>query len=303
MDSIALLIAITCVTGIGSGVIGASVASAFNLDSNRLMSMVISFAAGLMLAIICFDFIPDALEAGEGAGHALLIVGTIALGVIVVAALNKIMDSRMQKKIHCCTIDDPNLAQVIDERTRSEHLKLHEQAESHSAHADGGLHDGHGMVYEGQSRSTLLLAGWVMAVAIALHNLPAGMSIGASFSIPSMAMVKSGIVIAVLIGIHSIPEAMAMAVPFRYAGLSRAKTIAIAALVGAMVVVGAVIGFVLGEIGETWFALCLAFASGSMLYVLFGEMLPEAILLFHSKKPALAVIGGILVGLILIVIL
>ena len=46
----------------------------------------------------------------------------------------------------------------------------------------------------------------------------------------------------------------------------------------------------------------LGFASGAMLYVVFGEILPQAILMYHSKQPAFAVIVGILVGMLIIFI-
>ena len=44
----------------------------------------------------------------------------------------------------------------------------------------------------------------------------------------------------------------------------------------------------------------LSFASGAMLYVVFGELLPEAILMWRSKMPALATMIGVAVGLLII---
>ena len=44
----------------------------------------------------------------------------------------------------------------------------------------------------------------------------------------------------------------------------------------------------------------LGFASGAMLYVVFGELLPEAILMWRSKLPALSVFAGLLVGFLLV---
>ena len=46
--------------------------------------------------------------------------------------------------------------------------------------------------------------------------------------------------------------------------------------------------------------LSLGFASGAMLYVVFGEILPQSILMYHSKLPAFSAIGGILAGLLII---
>lgn len=51
-----------------------------------------------------------------------------------------------------------------------------------------------------------------------------------------------------------------------------------------------------------WLSLSLSFAAGAMFYVVFGELLPEAILMWRSKLPAFATVVGVLVGLILIYI-
>ena len=52
--------------------------------------------------------------------------------------------------------------------------------------------------------------------------------------------------------------------------------------------------------GATALALSLSFASGAMLYVVFGELLPESILMWRSKLPAAAAIVGMLTGLVII---
>ena len=63
---------------------------------------------------------------------------------------------------------------------------------------------------------------------------------------------------------------------------------------------GALLGFLLGEIGPLGLALSLGFASGAMLYVVFGEILPQAFIMYRSKLPAFSAIIGILVGLFII---
>ena len=56
----------------------------------------------------------------------------------------------------------------------------------------------------------------------------------------------------------------------------------------------------LGEIGPLGLTMSLGFASGAMLYVVFGEILPQSILMSHSKLPAVSTIVGILVGMLII---
>ena len=139
-----------------------------------------------------------------------------------------------------------------------------------------------------------------MASAIALHNVPEGMTIGASYASNGGAMGSAAIVLAILIGLHNIPEGMAVSVPLISGGMNRGKAILVTCLSGIPTMVGAVLGFWLGEIGALGLALSLGFASGAMLYVVFGEILPQAILMYHSKLPAFSAIIGILVGLFII---
>ena len=126
------------------------------------------------------------------------------------------------------------------------------------------------------------------------------MTIGASYASDGGVMGRSALVLAVLIGLHNIPEGMAVAVPLIGGGMSKWKAILMTALSGVPTVIGALLGFLLGDIGVLGLALSLGFASGAMLYVVFGEILPQSILMYHSKLPAFSAISGILVGLLII---
>jgi len=93
---------------------------------------------------------------------------------------------------------------------------------------------------------------------------------------------------------------MAISVPLISGGMNKSKAVLITALSGASTIIGALLGYLLGEIGALGLAMSLGFASGAMLYVVFGEILPQAILMYHSKLPAFSAIAGMLVGLFII---
>lgn len=78
------------------------------------------------------------------------------------------------------------------------------------------------------------------------------------------------------------------------------KAVLIMASSGILTILGALLGYMLGKIGPMGLTLSLGFASGAMLYVVFGEMLPQSILMHHSKLTAFSTIVGILVGLLII---
>ena len=63
---------------------------------------------------------------------------------------------------------------------------------------------------------------------------------------------------------------------------------------------GGLIGAMLQKDSKRTVSLLLSFAGGVMLYVVFGEILPQSILMYHSKLPAFSAIAGILVGLLII---
>ena len=110
----------------------------------------------------------------------------------------------------------------------------------------------------------------------------------------------SGFLIALVIGLHNIPEGMAVGVPLIAGGMKRSKAILTTALSGLPTVLGAVIGYMLGSLSPVWHILSLSFASGAMLYVVFGELLPESILMWRSKLPSVAVLVGMLCGIVVI---
>ena len=60
------------------------------------------------------------------------------------------------------------------------------------------------------------------------------------------------------------------------------------------------LGYWLGESGPLGLCLSLGFASGAMLYVVFGEILPQAFIMYRSKLPAFTAIAGLLAGVLII---
>ena len=274
---IAMLVFITAVAGIGGTGLGGIVGALFRKDSSRTVSLLLSFAAGVMLSIVCFDLIISSIDTNVGVRT---IIAGIAIGVGLVYALNYLIDRRTNPEVPHIDAAHPQTADSLEELIHSDHLEEHMKK-----------HD---------SSGSLFIAGVVMACAIALHNVPEGMTIGASFANMDGAMAGSALVLAVLIGLHNIPEGMAVAVPLISGGMSRSRAVLATALSGLPTVLGALIGYGIGEMGALGLALSLSFASGAMLYVVFGEILPQAILLYRSKLPAFSTMGGMMVGLLVI---
>ena len=292
MDPFIFITLVTLAAGMGGTGLGGLVGALFKSESNRTVSLLLAFAGGIMLSIVCFDLLAESVEAAALISeHAVLIVmAAVVLGVGVVYGLNFVIDRRTKPEVpHVARADHPKTHDDLDELIHSDHYVRHETCSE-----DGGP----------ASKYQLFIAGVVMACAIALHNMPEGMVIGASYAgnLEAGFLGGSGLIMAVIIGLHNIPEGMAVSVPLITGGSKRLKAIVITALSGAPTIIGAVVGFCLGTLSPMWLSLSLSFAAGAMFYVVFGELLPEAILMWRSKLPAFATVVGVLVGLILIYI-
>jgi len=277
LEQLLILIKVTALAGIGGTGLGGALSGLFKRDSVRTASLLLSFAGGVMLSIVCFDLIKSAIATGL---HILYVVSGIALGVLVVYLLNLFIDRITNVEVRHITKKHPQTADNLDEIIHSNHLSVHIKR-----------HD---------TRMALMGAGIIMACAIALHNLPEGITIGASYANNSGVMGGSALVLAILIGLHNIPEGMAIAVPLINGGIKRRFAILTTALSGTPTIIGGILGFWIGDISPLGLALSLSFASGAMLYVVFGEIFPQSILMYRSKSPAFAAIVGILLGLLII---
>ena len=271
------LILTTAIAGVGGTGLGGLIGALLQKDSTRTVSLLLSFAGGVMMSVVCFDLVAEAVETGVGV---MVVIAAIALGVVIIYGLNYLIDRNTNPEVPHIDENHPKTADNLDELIHSDHY------EQHYAKKD--------------NKFALFVAGIVMVCAIALHNVPEGMTIGASYASNGGVMGSSALVLAVLIGLHNIPEGMAVSVPLISGGMNKTKAVLVTALSGVPTIVGAMLGFLIGEIGAMGLALSLGFASGAMLYVVFGEILPQAILMYHSKLPAFSAIVGILVGLFII---
>ena len=277
MGILETLILTTALAGVVGTGLGGLIGALLQKDSAKAVSLLLSFAGGVMLSVVCFDLVVEAIDTQTGIWT---VIGSIALGVAVTYLLNYLIDKKTNPEVPHIDENHPKTADHLDELIHSDHL------EQHYAQKDNKL--------------GLFVAGIVMACAIALHNVPEGMTIGASYASNDGAMGTAALTLAILIGLHNIPEGMAVSVPLISGGMKRWKAVLITASTGIPTIMGALLGYALGEIGPIGLTMSLGFASGAMLYVVFGEILPQSILMYHSKLPAFSTIIGMLVGLIII---
>ena len=284
MDYLVIAV-ITFISGVVGTGLGGVIGAVLKRDSNKIVSLLLSFAAGIMLAVVCFDLMSEPIEmmkAGTMPEQTpLIVVAAVIAGYGVVYLLNFLIDKKTNHEVKHIDENHPATADDLDELIHSNHYESHKD-----------------------SKSNLFIAGLVMMFAIALHNLPEGMVIGASYAISTDVVASvfsgSGFIMAIVIGLHNLPEGMAVSVPLISGGMGKPKAVLLTALSGLPTVFGALLGFALGGISDIMLVLSLGFASGAMLYVVFGELLPESILMWRSKLPAFVLFIGVVTGFLLV---
>ena len=255
------IIAFCAIAGIcGTGFGGFISAVLLKKTSEKITCWMLTFAAGVMTSIVCFGLVPEAILLSG----MLVPVSGMVIGVVVIMLLNRLVDK----------ITAPN---------EGEH-------EVHHTHEE--LYHESRLIRE---RSKMLRSGVFMLIAIGLHNIPEGLAIGAGGSHD----IQLGVLLAAMIAMHNIPEGMAIAAPLLIGGVNRFKVIGLTALSGAPTLIGGIVGVLTGNISDLAVAMALGVAGGAMLYVVFGEIIPQAIVMTKSRVATIVTLFGLLVGLII----
>ena len=110
---------------------------------------------------------------------------------------------------------------------------------------------------------------------------------------------SKALIIAGGIALQNIPEGMVIISPMLSAGVTPKKTFILAALTGVVEVVGTFIGYFAASISFVVLPFALAFAGGTMLYVISDEMIPETHSHGHERGATYALLVGFCVMLLL----
>ncbi len=140
-----------------------------------------------------------------------------------------------------------------------------------------------------------LKAGLLLSIGIALHNIPEGLAIGASYQVDK----TLGLSMAIMMAVQNFPEGMAVATTLSMGRLGSAKIMLITALAGVPMGIGAFVGAFVGGVSDLALSISLGFAAGAMLYIVFDELIPDA----HEKAKGHWAIVGIVAGVLLGILL
>lgn len=149
---------------------------------------------------------------------------------------------------------------------------------------------------KGIKHNKLMLTGFMVALAIAIHNFPEGIAVFMS----SLGNVRFGVLIAFATALHNIPEGVAVAIPVYYATKSKRKAFGYTFLAGIVEPLGAIIAYVILQpfLSPVFLSHTFAFVAGIMVYISFDELLPSCFENCQGHK----VIPGIVMGMLIMAI-
>ncbi|MBQ8475408.1 MAG: ZIP family metal transporter [Clostridia bacterium] len=211
----------------GASIIGALFGFIFKKISHRFNDIVLSFAAGVMLAAAVIGLVLPSLDFGGKFALPVTVAG-VFFGALAVNLIDKIV---------------PHL-----------HMLTGVEQEDHP---------------QKQNQLDRVL---LFVIAIAIHNLPEGIAAGVGFGTGNTV---EALTIAGGIALQNIPEGMVIIGPMLASGISHKRTLLIAVATGLVEVVGTLIGYFAVSISSAILPFALAFAGGTMLYVISDEMIPE----------------------------
>ena len=233
----------------GATVVGALIGFIFRKLSHQFSDIVLSFAAGVMMAAAVLGLILPSIDYGGDWALAVTCAGIFA-GAVCLSLVDKLV---------------PHLHNMVG--------------------ADIEPH-----------QSTQLSKVILFVTAIAIHNLPEGIAAGVSFGTDD---VTQALLIAGGIALQNIPEGMVVIGPMLAAGVPPRKTFVIGMLTGLVEVVGTLIGYFAVSVASVILPFALAFAGGTMLYVISDEMIPET----HAHGSERGATYALLVGFCLMLVM
>lgn len=145
-------------------------------------------------------------------------------------------------------------------------LTLIDKLTPHSHNVDGKMEQNFSKTVRKHNKVLLFV------LAIAIHNFPEGVAAGVGFGTGDVA---NGVMISVGIALQNIPEGIIIIAPLLSTGISKKKTLLIASLTGLVEVIGTFVGYFAVSISVAILPFALAFAGGTMLYIISDEMIPE----------------------------
>lgn len=260
---------------IGATFLGAIFSKFVSNKRKEVFNFFQNFSVGGIIALLFFELIIEAVEHFQsgisdnslGALYTLLIIGGIGL-------IFFLMHEGLHKLSHHHEHDKNDNEDCVDH--------------AHST--------------EVFNNNSILLASFIFLLAISIHNIPEGLSLGINFNSPGSTIPYQGIIMSVILLIHNFLIGFTMCNSFLHANKSFKFSLLLTTLSALPAYVFAICGYFIStiSINEVFLGTIFAVSSGSLLYVLFIELLPQVFKEYKSKFTFLYILLGIIICGILV---
>lgn len=234
------------------------------MSQRSWLSVSLSFAAGAMLFVSFVELLPHGLnlhqDGGADASLRLMVYSAFFIGMVIVALIDRYLPASL----------NPSEIEGREGELDNREKKLNKK---------------------------LLRSGAIVAIVLALHNFPEGLS---TF-LATYENFTVGVTLALAIAIHNIPEGIAIAAPIYAATKSRRQALLWSTISGSMEIVGAMVGAMLVGVllpaGLT--GALLGLVAGMMVFIAIDELLPAAI---RYQTGGHQVVYGVVAGMAVVAI-
>lgn len=260
---------------IGATFLGAIFSKFVSNKRKEVFNFFQNFSVGGIIALLFFELIIEAVEHFQsgisdnllGALYTLLIIGGVGL-------IFFLMHEGLHKLSH-----------------HHEHDKNDDEDCVDHAHST-----------EVFNNNSILLASFIFLLAISIHNIPEGLSLGINFNSPGSTIPYQGIIMSVILLIHNFLIGFTMCNSFLHSNKSFKFSLLLTTLSALPAYVFAICGYFIStiSINEVFLGTIFAVSSGSLLYVLFIELLPQVFKEYKSKFTFLYILLGIIICGILV---
>ena len=260
---------------IGATFLGAIFSKFVSNKRKEVFNLFQNFSVGGIIALLFFELIIEAVEHFQngisdnmlGALYTLLIIGGVGLIFFL-----------MHEGLH--------------------RLSHHHE---HDKNDDEDCVD-HAHSTEVFNNNSILLASFIFLLAISIHNIPEGLSLGINFNSPGSTIPYQGIIMSVILLIHNFLIGFTMCNSFLHSNKSFKFSLLLTTLSALPAYVFAICGYFIStiSINEVFLGTIFAISSGSLLYVLFIELLPQVFKEYKSKFTFLYILLGIVICGILV---
>ncbi len=230
------------ISGCLGTLIGGIIGLVINSNSNKVYASILEFTAGLMMAVVCFTLIPEAMEISS--------IGICVVGYLIGIGAMFVLD-------RIITVKETDVFNI--------------------------------------SSNSGYMLGILVAISIAIHNFPEGLAIGSGYEVSA----TLGLSLFIAIAFHDVPEGASITLLMKKnKKVSKKRMLTYVFLTGVPTGIGALIGYLLGNISSDIVGICLSFAGGVMAYVVMGNMLVESKKAYSGGFATACSLMGIVAGLI-----